>query len=157
MEVYAYDEAAIPKKPNVRSLYEMTELKTISGPAGEQDFIVPKESFSTKCSLRGAEFRVLVVPWKFQARVNGMCGGNPPSVELTVWRNGDLLLNKLVFGEYCDPPESAINISEVSLSEIDKAARIFVTDGSVSVLYDDLPKLKRDDLAKHHDGRLNGP
>ena len=129
-EALAKTEAAIPSGRGIQRLDALTEIKTIEGPAGDQDYQVKKREFWSRCNVGGAAYKIRVSPWKFNAKLDGMCGGYSPSTELTVWRNGSRLLGPLVFSGYCDPPDSDYFIQAVRIRERDRNVSFSLVAGS---------------------------
>ena len=76
----ADSEKEIPTAKGTQSLYALTEVKIIDGPTGIQDYVVKKRDFLFNCNIAGAKYKLLVSPWKFSPKVNGMCGGYSPSL-----------------------------------------------------------------------------
>jgi len=146
-EKSAKREKDIPKRSGVQSLLALTKLKTINGPAGKQGHRVRKRDFWMECDLRESKYKVRISPWKFNTKLNGMCGGYSPSTELTVWRGNAILIDKLVFSGYCNSPDSDFSISSVSILDREKVAVISThTLGKSSdqrIPFIELPKLHR--------------
>lgn len=152
-EFSADDRAEIPNVQGVQDLYALTEVKTLRGPSIDDDVIVKKKDFWFKCKLGQAEYKVRISPWKFSPRVNGMCGAYSPSIELTVWRGGLKLMNKIVFSGYCNPPDSESAIGAITLQEESKNASIDVSGAGQSqtkvIAFPALPKMFREDIVRH--------
>jgi len=125
----AENEEDIPKGRGVQSLFALTQLETVDGPSGPQDYRVRKRSFTFTCDLRGSHYRLQIAPWKFNQKINGECGDYSPSIELTVWRQKHKLLTGLIFSGFCNPPESAFSIAAVRFLESDQSA-IFLVSAS---------------------------
>ena len=145
-------EADIPSGKGIQSLFALMKVKTIDGPAGTQDYLVKKRDFSYDCAMGDARYKVRVSPWKFSAKVNGMCGDYSPSTQLTVLRGEEQLIDKLVFSGYCNSPESDYYIQRIQLSESAKRVVLFLRDRAGpyerEVSFDGLPALKREALVR---------
>jgi hypothetical protein len=143
----------IPKGKGVQSLRDLTELKTIDAPSGRQDIRVKIRDFQSSCTLGDITYKLVVSPWKFSARINGMCGGYAPSAQLSVWRSGQRLVDSLIFAGYCNAPESDFGISELRLIEGTQIARFQLVDKEGAfqkdVEFSRLPQLARGALARH--------
>jgi hypothetical protein len=82
------------------------------------------------CTLDRARYEMTISPWNANNNVEGMCGGGSPNIELTVRRDGELLLNRLVFSGYCDNTwNDKLNIYSLTLSERHRSAS-FAVDNS---------------------------
>jgi hypothetical protein len=98
----------------------------VNGLAGVQDYRVRKGNFKIACTLGAAHYRLQVSPWKFSTKISGMCGDYSPSTELTVWRDGRKLIDKLVFAGFCNPPDSEFAIEMVSFDEHSRTAQVSI-------------------------------
>jgi hypothetical protein len=152
-EQSASSSSEIPKVNGVQSLVDLTEVRTIDAPSGRQDILVKTRDFHSTCNLGGITYKVVISPWKFDARINGMCGGYAPSVQLSVWRSGQSLIDSLVFAGYCNTPESAFAISDLRLVEGTQMARFQLSDSEgqfqKNIAFPRLPHLARGALARH--------
>jgi hypothetical protein len=106
------------------------------------------------CQLGSATYAIQVSPWNWNNHVGGMCGAGSPEIELTVLRDGRRLLDKLVFGGYCDGTwNEQFAVLPVIFSESARTATFTVNvvnseEGPkpISFAYDRLPHLLRIDL-----------
>jgi len=149
-ELETDERERIPREPGVQDLMALTQLRTLDGPAGTQDYRVPRSDFRFECDLGRSHFKVKISPWKFNQKVAGMCGGYDPSIQLSVWRASRKLLDKLIFTGFCNPPESDFGIVAVKLLEGEQAAVILIggEGGRVErrIPFSKLGKLHREQL-----------
>ena len=148
----ADSSAELPVGKGIQALYDLTVLKTEDGPTGVQDYRVKKRDFRSSCNLRGAAYKVIVSPWKFSAKINGMCGGYSPSAQLSVLRNNQKLIDKLIFSGFCNPPESEFGITEVRLIAANSIAEFELIDQKGKyqkrISFTALPRLERTSLVR---------
>jgi hypothetical protein len=144
-EHIAESETAIPKTPGTHGLDGMLEFV----PAGESDGIIKiKAPLKKNCRIGKADYRLVILPYNYNPRAQGMCGAAAPSAQMSVWRNGKLLVHKLVFRMQC-PADGAMDteIETVSFLEIGRRAVFAIREknqaGQKSVSFDDLPSLDR--------------
>ncbi len=146
-ELSAESRELIPNEKGVHSLIALTDIRTMNGPTGVQDYRVRKSNVESTCNIGTSHYRLQVSPWKFSAKINGMCGDYSPSTELTVWREGQKLLDKLVFAGFCDPPDSEFAIESVSFDEAARTARVSIRGLRATVQkslpFSDLIKIER--------------
>src|SRR5262245_9052378 len=76
----ALDLVSVPKGAKIKPMYYL--VKTVTGEFGE--YMVKEKEWSTTCRLGAATYEVLISPWKYNSKMNGMCGGGSPSVELSL-------------------------------------------------------------------------
>jgi hypothetical protein len=84
------------------------------------------------CTLDRVRYELTISPWNANNNVEAMCGGGSPNVELTVRRDGRLLLSQLVFSGYCDNTwNDKLNIYSVKLSERHQSASFSVDNSEM--------------------------
>ena len=140
----------IPGEKGVQDLTALTELRTMKSPTGDQDRRVRKSDFVLTCVLGKSNYRIQISPWKFNSKVNAMCGSYAPSTQLTVWRRGEILVEKLVFSGFCNVPESEIVIRAVALYDRTHQAEFSIVNRGHSIQkrlpYSQLKRFKRQGL-----------
>jgi hypothetical protein len=144
-EHIAESETAIPKTLSTYGLDGMLEFV----PAGESDGVMKiKAPLKKNCRIGKADFRLVILPHLYNPRVQGMCGAAAPSVQMSVWRNGKLLLDKLLFRVHC-PTDGATDteIEAASFSELGRRVVFAIREknhaGQKSLSFDDLPNFDR--------------
>jgi hypothetical protein len=54
------------------------------------------------CRLGTADYSVSIAPHIFNGRVSGPCGAAPPSISVTITRNGKRIASDITFESYCN-------------------------------------------------------
>jgi hypothetical protein len=129
------DTDTYPAPNGYQSKWLGTLVKYVSPPEGVPDDAVHGTyrqkigDWTVSCTLNGSVYQVRVSPWSLNDMVQGQCGPGDPDLELTVYRDGKLLINHLRFsyaGECMQDNPIALFLS-VKLSE----ARKEVTIGNI--------------------------
>lgn len=107
----------------IMRLDDLVKYVTKSG----DDYRVKVRDWQLVCMLDRARYEISVSPWNLNDHVAGMCGGGSPNVQLTVRREGHVLVNGLIFSGYCDDPKEKLIIYSVTFSE-GRAAATFIAD-----------------------------
>ena len=144
-EEWAYKKQAIPNRSTVRQLYDLMEIRSDPKDLMGDHWEVTK-TFETHCRLGAHRYMIAVKPWKFSPRVNSMCGGDPPSTQLTVIRDDELLIRGLVFNGFCNPPESDLHILKIEIFEADSSAVVETAKGRFKFSFKEIGALERQNI-----------
>jgi len=105
-----------------------------------------------QCSLKSATYKIDVYPNVFNSHVNGRCGAAPPTLAISITRNGKLIVNKLPLIRDCmvdqvidairlDENNGSIklysNLKEHNLHKEKTFSIASIRDGFDSALFDD--------------------
>jgi len=97
--------------PHKNGIYNLYELITY----GEDGFVKNQKSIKKTCRLSMGSILAKIDTYLYNANVQGMCGADPPSLELSLSTGKKVLLKELVFDEYCGLSEKEMIINSVLL------------------------------------------
>lgn len=95
--------------------YELTKIVEVE----DEAYIEQARKAYYRCKLGTADYRVSVEPHIFGSRISGMCGAYPPSISVTIFRNGQRLASDIALQRDCMDDEhiiDAIHIDEAAQS-----------------------------------------
>jgi hypothetical protein len=90
------------------------------GGTDAQPLLLPARRKIFKCQLGKASYRVVVEPYIFNARIMGECGAAPPSISLSVSRDGKQIFSKINF-EDC---RTGRTINRIQVNESEKSTKV---------------------------------
>jgi hypothetical protein len=149
-ELQTEDEAELIAVPGTQSVTLRSLVRLVSDDRG--DFLIKDHHWKSSCVLGAGDYALQISPWKYNAKINGLCGALDPSIELSVSRNGIQLIERLVFSGSCDGTwNEKLIIESVSFDELGRIATFVVTNSGderqeVKVPYLGLEKIGRHEL-----------
>lgn len=119
-----YDSPSTRTPARNEQRWNLFDLLTLSADGTEW---TKAKQIRTTCALKAVTFDVTIEPYPGNGFANGRCGG-AAGAELTVRRNGQLVLSKYAFDEGMCSSESTPFTSEVSFASGDRKATIVRTE-----------------------------
>ena len=138
---------------NIVRIYDLTEGRTLKDDGSP--YLAQKKTHVVQCVLLGVAYRVVISPWIEAPLPYGPCGGYGPNVEVSVWRNGTLLVSKAHFVAACLADNDHFQwpyILNVELREKDRVGQWTAQTGETTserrhLGYKDLGRAAADDVA----------
>jgi len=160
-EILVEDEGDIVRiqEAETKPLDDLMKLAT----GNNGDYKIKDKDWLSSCSIGGSQYKIKISPWKYNSRVNGMCGGGSPSIELSVERKRDNLAKGIVFSGSCDGTwNEKLLIESITFDESRALAKFVFTNygedrRELEIPYTELNRLQRSDLWAVYQKSLTSP